>query len=95
MPCTCKNSDGTLSDVCFGLCAKDSIVKHLENIERDPMKGFADLILSQVDQRIQNRMTQLQVTFEKEQFNVYKKAFLEGLNEGIEIGRSISNGDHS
>jgi hypothetical protein len=95
MACNCKKEDGTLSDRCFGACVKDSIVKQKEEAIRDPMNGFAELILSQVDQRIQNRMTSLQVTFQKEQFELYKKAFLDGLNEGIAIGRGIRDSDYS
>jgi diacylglycerol kinase family enzyme len=94
MACKCKNPDGTLSDVCIGACVKDSIVKQEEEARRDPMNGFAELILSQVEQRIQNRMTTLQVTFQKEQFELYKKAFLDGLNEGIEIGKRLNQNDY-
>lgn len=95
MACKCKNPDGTLSNECFGACVKDSIVKQEEDAKRDPMNGFAELILSQVEQRIQNRMTSLQLTFQKEQFDLYKKAFLDGLNEGVVIGRGIRDSNYS
>jgi len=94
MACKCKNQDGTLSDKCFGDCLKDSIAKQVEDSRRDPMNGFAELILSQVEQRIQNRMTTLQVKFQQEQWDLYKKAYLDGLKEGITIARSIHNEDY-
>lgn len=91
MACKCLNPDGTLSSRCVGACVKESIINQEENARRDPMNGFAELIMSQVEQRIQNRVTTLQVSFQKEQFDLYKKAFLDGLKEGIAIGRGTHN----
>ena len=91
MPCNCKNEDGTLSDRCYGKCVKDSIVKQSEEASRDPLNGFAELILSQVDRRIQNQINALQVKFEREKVEIYKEAFLDGLKEGISIGKDFGH----
>lgn len=94
MACTCKNEDGTLAKNCIGKCVKKSIIKQEEDARRDPMNGFAELILSQVEQRIKSQMTVLTLSFKKEQFDVYKEAFLDGINEGIKIGRSLNKSDY-
>jgi hypothetical protein len=51
--------------------------------------GFAELILSQVEKKIAYRMQELKVTFERSQMEIYKKAFMEGIKEGIDIGKNI------
>ena len=89
MACQCKNPDGTLKSMCVGDCVKGSIIQQEESARRDPMNGFAELIMSQVDQRIQNRMTTMHVQLQKEQLEIYKQAFIEGLKEGIGIGKGI------
>ena len=86
MTCKCTNFDGTLSDICYGTCKKESIIKQEEDARRDPLNGFAELILSQVEKIIQNRMTSLQITFQKDQFELSKKSYREGILDGIEIG---------
>ena len=94
MACKCTNPDGTLSQMCTGACAKEVIVKHVDEVKRDPMNGFAELIMSQVEAMIRNRMTTLQVTFQKEQFDTYKKAYIEGIHEGIAIGKRLIRDDY-
>ncbi len=85
MACECRNSDGSLSGFCLGNCVRNSIIQQEENAKRDPLQGFAELVLAQVEQRIINHMNILRVDLEKEKLDVYKKAFLEGINEGIAI----------
>ena len=50
--------------------------------------------MSQVEAMIRNRMTTLQVTFQKEQFDTYKKAYIEGIHEGIAIGKRLIRDDY-
>ena len=94
MACKCTNPDDTLSQMCTGACVKEVIVKHVDEVKRDPMNGFAELIMSQVEAMIRNRMTTLQVTFQKEQFDTYKKAYIEGIHEGIAIGKRLIRDDY-
>ena len=94
MACKCTNPDGTLSQMCTVACVKEVIVKHVDEVKRDPMNGFAELIMSQVEAMIRNRMTTLQVTFQKEQFDTYKKAYIEGIHEGIAIGKRLIRDDY-
>ena len=94
MACKCTNPDGTLSQMCTGVCLKEVIVKHVDAVKRDPMNGFAELILSQVEVMIRNKMTTLQVAFQKEQFDAYKKAYIEGIHEGIAIGKRLIRNDY-
>lgn len=94
MACKCTNPDGTLSQMCIGACVKEVIVKHVDEVKRDPMNGFSELIMSQVEVMIRNRMTTLQVTFQKEQFDTYKKAYIEGIHEGIAIGKRLVRDDY-
>ena len=94
MACRCRLPDGTLSAVCMGACVKESIIRQEEDARRDPLNGFAELILAQVERLIQSKMTALQVSFQQEQFDLYKKAFIEGLKEGLAIGRGTHNEDY-
>ena len=92
MACKCTLPDGSLSYNCFGTCG-ESIINMKEKISIDPMSGFAELILSQLDKRIDYRMSELQVIFQREQIELYKKAFLQGIKEGINIGIELQNKD--
>lgn len=94
MACKCTSKDGTLAQMCTGACVKEVIVKHVEEAKRDPMNGFAELIMSQVEIMIRNKMTTLQVTFQQEQFDNYKKAYIDGIHEGIAIGKRLIRDDY-
>lgn len=94
MACKCTNQDGTLSQRCTGACVKEVIATFVDDVKRDPMNGFVELIMSQVEVMIRNRMTTLQVTFQKEQFDTYKKAYIEGIHEGIAIGNRLIRDDY-
>lgn len=85
MSCNCKNPDGTPSNLCFGICFPDGALRRQE----DPPNSLAEYVLAQLEKRIDYRLAELKVAFERDQINLYKKAFLEGLNEGIAIGRNI------
>jgi hypothetical protein len=85
MACNCLNEEGQPTQMCRGTCNKLKAIinnQHEEQI-RDPMNGFAELILSQVDKLIAQRMDSLRIEFQKEQFDMYKKAFIEGLEVGL------------
>jgi len=90
MGCSCTNHDGTLSTRCFGTC-KDKIILHVEEQKRDPMGGFAEMIMNQVKTLINHRMTTLKLEFQKEQFDLYNDAFLKGIKEGIRLRDSYGN----
>lgn len=94
MACKCTNPDGTLAQMCTGACVKEVVASFVEDVKREPMNGFAELIMSQVEAMIRNRMTTLQVTFQKEQFDTYKKAYIEGIHEGIAIGKRLIRDDY-
>lgn len=86
MTCKCLNHDGTSSEICFGTCRLESmIVEQDKQQQRDPLNGFAELILSQVDKIIDRRIMQCRVEFEKSQIALYKTAFLEGIKEGMKL----------
>lgn len=89
MACTCTNRDGTLSLLCYGSCLKSAQVQQDENAKRDPMKGFAELILSQVEDRIKNNMNLLRIEIEQEKLELFKEAFIEGIKAGIAINREF------
>lgn len=82
MACNCNKEDGTLSGICFGTC-KSHIGFITGEAERDPLNGFAELILSQVEKRIERQMYQLKIEFQAEQIKLYKEAFLEGIKAGM------------
>lgn len=90
MACECRDNEGNLLKMCVGTCIKKAVLQQEEQTKRDPMQGFAELILSQVDQRIRNQMTTLRVIFEKEKLELYKTAFLDGIKEGIRISREVN-----
>ncbi len=94
MSCQCKDENGQPSDRCYGTCgtiSKKAIVQAQEKVSRDPMAGFAELILSQVEKRIAYRMAELTIKFERSQIDLYQKAFKEGLKEGIAIGIDLEH----
>ncbi len=84
MACSCKNDDGTLMDRCLGIC-KESIVHHTEEQERDPVNGFVEMIMDRVDTLIYEKMKDLRIKFEKDQYKIY----LEGIKDGVSLGREI------
>jgi len=94
MACNCKNDDGSLSKVCFGTCIKKSIRQQEENASRDPLNGFAELIMSQVSNMLDYKIQKIQIRFQEDQIKLYKSAFLEGINEGIKICRSTTNSEY-
>ena len=96
--CQCKEADGSFSLICYGLCKTNIIKQHQAqerdpSQERDPLNGFAELIMAQVDKLISQRLHDIQVTFYKEQIINYKEAFLEGIKEGLKLqNNSYDNG---
>ncbi len=89
MACTCKNEDGTLSDRCYGACLKECIIAAKETQKRDPLNGFVELIMSQVHNLLEHRLTRLQLTFETSMLNTYKDGYREGLLQGVKLGAKI------
>ena len=89
MACKCKNQDGTPSQTCMGTCKLDVIKEQEIQQQRDPLNGFAELILAQVDKRLDLRLAKFHLELHDEFLQDYKKAFLEGLKEGIAIGRDM------
>ena len=88
MACGCKDFNGKPTDRCVGLC-KESLIMQQDIQARDPLNGFSELILSQVDKMIESKINKIKVEFQKEQIELHKIAFLEGLKEGIEIGKTM------
>lgn len=86
MACECRDGAGNLLDVCAGLCQKKPF-KAIGQLERDPMNGFAELILGQVNKMIENKLNEFQVKMVQFQIDAHQKAFIEGLKEGIDIGK--------
>ncbi len=93
MACDCRDKEGNLLSMCVGACVKKVLIQQEEQVKRDPMQGFAELILSQVEQRIRNQMNSLRVSFEKEKLELYKSAFLEGIKEGLRLAREVNRND--
>lgn len=75
--------------MCFGQCLKENIVLQQENAKRDPLNGFRELILSQVDKIIDDKLNRLKINFEASKAITFKNAFLEGFKEGIKEGIKI------
>lgn len=89
MACLCKDAFGNPSLACFGTCdsvMNERIQKSKDDVFRDPMQGFSELILSQIEKRIAYRMAELTIKFERSQIDLYQKAYKEGLKDGIAIG---------
>lgn len=97
MACKCTNSDGTLRDSCIGTCHKSTAILQGDNIKPDAFNAALNHVLSIVDKRVDDNIevitNKCRVEFYQEQLELYKKAFLEGLREGlsqgIEIGKNI------
>lgn len=90
MACSCKHPDGSYMEKCIGSCIKESIIQQQENAKRDPLNGYGELILSQVDKIIDYKLKSLIVKFEKEKIEIWKEAFCDGLKNGIEIVKKIN-----
>ena len=69
---------------CFGVIQEMEEQQH-----RYPLDGFAEIILAQVDRRISQRLSECRVEFQESQLSLYKKAFLEGIREGLNMRRDI------
>jgi len=89
MACNCKNSDGTMSDKCYGTCKKHIIVEQEMQQQRDPLNGFAELILVQVDDRIERALNKFHVSLQKELSIECKDVFLDGFYEGFKFYRKF------
>jgi hypothetical protein len=92
MSCECRNQDGTLSEICFGTCKIGVIVEQEMQQQRDPLNGFAELILAQVDKRIEYQLLQSTLKARKEYFEDYKEAFVEGFKQGFKFSKEIDDG---
>jgi len=82
MACNCKNEDGTLSQRCFGTCLKKEIIDQEIQQQRDPLNGFAEMIIAQVDKRIDYALNNFNVKLQKDWFIESSEIFLEGFKEG-------------
>lgn len=89
MVCKCVDSNGSLLDKCIGTCKIEVIHLQMEQQHRDPLNGFAELIMSQVDKLISSRIYDLKFDILKESKKIQREEFMEGLREGIEIGRTL------
>lgn len=81
MVCKCINPDGTPTQYCTGSCTV------LKPVVDDPLNGFAELILSQVDKRIEHALDKFHIKIEKEISVDYRDIFLEGFKEGLKFAR--------
>lgn len=90
MACYCKDSNGEPALRCSGTCQEKAILEaHEESQRRDPLNGFTEVILARVSKMISDEQNRFQLRMNNEQLETYKKGFLEGLKEGIEIGKNI------
>lgn len=94
MACNCRNEDGTLSNKCYGICKKDVIIEQEMQQQRDPLNGFSELIMSQVDKLISHRLIELKVSLMKEHKEIEREEFMKGLKEGLELGRQVYGADY-
>jgi hypothetical protein len=90
MACTCKDAEGNPLNRCIGLClVKDAIYTITDEQKREPLNGFAELILSQVDKMISERLNKFHLNldndFQGEVFDAYNK----GIKYGIELGKEF------
>lgn len=91
MACNCRNEDGSLSGRCFGTCKIDVIVEQEMQQQRDPLNGFAEIILAQVDRRIEYQILQSTLKARKEYFEDYKEAFTDGFKQGFKFAKEDNN----
>lgn len=87
MACKCKNQDGTPSQLCTGMCKLEVIKEQQLQQERDPLNGFAELVMGQVNKLMDNRFNEFQVRTDKEFMANYQKFFLEGFKQGFKFAR--------
>jgi hypothetical protein len=57
----------------------------IEERKDDPLNGFAELILSQVDKRIDYALNRFRVTLEKEWSVECRDIFIEGFEKGLKF----------
>ena len=86
MACKCINQDGSLSDKCYGTCKKDIILEQEEQ-QRDPLNGFAELILKQVDQRIDFAINKFHVKVQRDFYVDLRHEYTQGFKDGFEFAK--------
>jgi hypothetical protein len=90
MACKCKNEDGSLSSRCMGTCVEREMCRQSAEIqERDPLNAFREEMLGRMHEILEDRMKDFKLDFQKQQIDLYKTAFLEGIKEGLAIGQDI------
>lgn len=92
MPCNCKNEDGSLAGRCFGTCKIDVIVEQEMQQQRDPLNGFAELVMSQVEKLVTRRLDIFRIEMMKYNREISHEDFIKGLKEGIKIAKEIDDG---
>jgi hypothetical protein len=92
MPCNCRNEDGSLSGRCFGTCKIDVIVEQEMQQQRDPLNGFAELDMSQVEKSVTRRLDIFRIEMMKYNREISHEDFIKGLKEGIKMAKEIDDG---
>lgn len=93
MACTCKNENGELLDLCNGSCFMENTNKYyhqvLEQQARDPLNTLMDMVLARVDEKIKYSIKEFKVDLREEIHERLQEFFLDGIKEGIKIGRDF------
>jgi len=92
MICKCLNPDGSLSPTCFGTCKMSSIIDYEIQQKNDPLNGFAELILSQVDKMIDAKLSKIKFEYENKANISSIEMFKEGFSQGYQIGFEKGDG---
>lgn len=94
MACNCRNVDGTLSRECLGACVKlkASIINQQES-NRDTTNGLVEIVLGRANRFLEDKFSELKIRLEIEQqrevFELYKEAFVDGIKAGIKLSVEI------
>lgn len=90
MTCKCKNEDGSFASRCMGTCVEREMCRvSAEMQERDPLNAFKEEMLKRMHEILEDRMKDFKLDFQRQQIDLYKTAFLEGIKEGIDLGKEI------
>ena len=85
MACNCVCEDGNLLSKCIGTCDKAAGIESQKQSGRDPLQGVMDIIYAQVAKMISSSITYTKVEFQKDQIEIYKEGFKEGIKFGMEL----------
>ena len=89
MPCNCRNEDGSLAGRCFGACKVEFIIEQEKKQQRDPMNGFAEFAMAQVDKHLEYKFAQFRADILKEQREINNEEFLKGIKHGIMLAKEF------